>query len=309
MTNWQDPAIQLADAFALIKLTYLVAGVYIWEFLLNLNFDYSVITRKRKFVRTQLIFIGCRWCTLFAIIPNLVGLDTTQGIDCRATVIMNYIFGYLSILFASSLIILRIYALWEKHRMVTAVASGCWLANAISYTYSVATFVGQRIGMFCEEDNTLHNRISIFCTFTTDLILLALMLAGVLRWKGEGESGYLWWLLYTQGLAWVVVFALAEVPPVVFIILDLNYPMNRMSLFPAVIILSVGASRFYLGLINRSPFNNGLVEAVDVQSWVAETQVRVPDPSITPELLRRQHTGDLFASNSLMGGSLGGSVA
>ncbi|KAH9967702.1 hypothetical protein BJV74DRAFT_799473 [Russula compacta] len=86
----------------------------------------------------------------------------------------------------------------------------------------LATFGGQRVGMMCEEDHTLHNRVSIFCIFTTDFILLVLMLTGVLRWKGARESGSIWPLLYKQGLAWVVVFTLAEVPPVVFLILNLN---------------------------------------------------------------------------------------
>ncbi|KAH9999620.1 hypothetical protein BJV74DRAFT_822669 [Russula compacta] len=84
------------------------------------------------------------------------------------------------------------------------------------------------------------------------------MLTGVLRWKEEvSESGSIWWLLYTQGVAWVIVFTLAEVPPMVFISLNLNYPMNQMFLTPGVIIMSIGASRLYLGL----------VDALDTGQW------------------------------------------
>ncbi|KAH9999619.1 hypothetical protein BJV74DRAFT_822664 [Russula compacta] len=58
--------------------------------------------RKRKFARTQLLFMGCRWCTLFLIIIQLV-----VTLEFPVGSIMAYIFAYLSLLFASSLIILR----------------------------------------------------------------------------------------------------------------------------------------------------------------------------------------------------------
>ncbi|KAH9999664.1 hypothetical protein BJV74DRAFT_166064 [Russula compacta] len=281
MTNWQDINVQLADALILIKLVHVVAGVYLWEFVLNLHYDYAIIMGKRKFVRTQLLYMGCRWSTLSAIIVQLVGLDTSQPINCRIWLMMNYFFGYLAVLFASSLIILRICALWEKKIIVVVIACSCWLASAASYTYSVATFGGHRVGTFCEVDHSLHNRISVFCTFISDLVLLVFMFIGVLRWKGARDGGGLWWLLYTQGLAWVVTFTLAEVPPVVFIILNLNYAMNRMFLIPAMTIMSIGASRIYIGLVNSVPVINYSAGPVAVKEWArpASTQIRFPNPS------------------------------
>jgi hypothetical protein len=44
----------------------------------------------------------------------------------------------------------------------------------------------------------MHTRISIISTFVSDLMLLALMLSGILRWKGSRESSGTWWLLYKQ---------------------------------------------------------------------------------------------------------------
>jgi hypothetical protein len=44
----------------------------------------------------------------------------------------------------------------------------------------------------------LQARTFIFSTFATDLMLLALMLVGVLRWKIDCEMGRIWWVLFTQ---------------------------------------------------------------------------------------------------------------
>ncbi|KAH9999661.1 hypothetical protein BJV74DRAFT_882932 [Russula compacta] len=191
MTNWQSPVVQLADALTLIKFIHGVAGVYIWEFVLNLHFDYSVIMRKR----------------------------------------------------------------------VARFSSGQW------------------VGTFCEGRQFLQIRLPIFSTFITDLVLLMLMFIGILRWQGARESGSIWWTLYTQGLAWVVVFTLAEVPPVVFIILNLNYPMDRMFMIPGITIMSIGATRIYLGLINSATFNNYPVKAVVIKKWATETPIRFHVPS------------------------------
>ncbi|KAH9983634.1 hypothetical protein BJV74DRAFT_613649 [Russula compacta] len=279
MTNWQSLVVQLADYLAFTKLHYFMTGVYIWESVLNLHFDYSVVMRKRPFLWTQLLYMGCRWCTLFTIIVVLVGPNATQQIDCPVYFIMAYSFGYLSLLFASSLTILRILALWERTRVITTVVSGCWLANAILYIYCVATSDGHRVNGVCEDNHILHNRVSIFCTFATDLILLVLMLIGVLRWRGARESGSISSLLYKQGLAWVVVFTLAEVPPMVLIILDLNYSMDLIFVVPGIITMSIGATRIYLGLINGATFDNHPVWAVDVDTGAIKTPIGFPAPS------------------------------
>jgi hypothetical protein len=46
--------------------------------------------------------------------------------------------------------------------------------------------------------HVLKYRIIVFSTFATDLVLVALMLVGVLRWKMTGEMGGIWWVLFTQ---------------------------------------------------------------------------------------------------------------
>ena len=62
----------------------------------------------------------------------------------------------------------------------------------------MAMFVLKRVSNFCMFNHPLLYRIFLFCSFTTDLILLVFMLIGVLRWKGAGKCGNIWWLLYTQ---------------------------------------------------------------------------------------------------------------
>ncbi|KAH9967704.1 hypothetical protein BJV74DRAFT_868839 [Russula compacta] len=47
--------------------------------------------RKRQFVRTQVLYLGCRWCSLITVIFLLVGIDKTLQMDCAVYFIMAYV--------------------------------------------------------------------------------------------------------------------------------------------------------------------------------------------------------------------------
>jgi hypothetical protein len=51
----------------------------------------------------------------------------------------------------------------------------------------------------------LNARFSIISILSTEIVLLALMIAGLLRWRSRGNGG-LWQLLVTQvNLSWLYV--------------------------------------------------------------------------------------------------------
>ncbi|KAH8992171.1 hypothetical protein EDB92DRAFT_1816016 [Lactarius akahatsu] len=187
MTDWKSPAIVTAEF-----VFHAMGGVLIWEFLVNLGFDYSFFTGKRKFRSSFLLYLGARWFPLFAVVGILVGFDSANRIDCQAYVILVFIFSHLSFAFASALIVLRIAAIWGLNKIAISIASAAWLANTGS---------------------------QIHITFITDFVLLALMLTGLLALEGHPSKR---WRLVDTGLAWMIIVVVAEVPATVFILLNRN---------------------------------------------------------------------------------------
>lgn len=53
-------------------------------------------------------------------------------------------------------------------------------------------------GSSCTILHTNHSRISVLSAFTTDIILLVLMLTGLMRWKNAPSSSGVWRLLRNQ---------------------------------------------------------------------------------------------------------------
>ncbi|KAH9969864.1 hypothetical protein BC827DRAFT_41630 [Russula dissimulans] len=149
MTNWHNPSLILSETAALVKLVHVVGGLYIWEFVWSLGYEYSLMTGRHKFVWSSLPYIAARWSALFVVIIELVALDKLLNINCQAVTTSEFAFGTLSLLSASTLVILRTFALWERNKVVIAMGSTLWLANATAYIYSVSTFRGHWIDGVC----------------------------------------------------------------------------------------------------------------------------------------------------------------
>ncbi|KAH9047038.1 hypothetical protein EDB84DRAFT_555721 [Lactarius hengduanensis] len=246
MTDWKSPAVITAEYFALVKLYHAIWGVFLWEFVVNLGFEYSVFTAKRNFRSSFLLYLAARWCPLFCIITILVGFDSANRINCQAFVI--FLFSHLSLASASALIVLRIAAIWGLNKIAISIASAAWLANTGALIHSLAVIRGTWGGGICKVTNPSETKINILVSFVTDLVLLALMLTGLLRWENAHQRGGIWWLLFTQGLAWMITVVLAGTPTTIFILLNLNDPMNLMFQIPALITMAIGATRVYRGL-------------------------------------------------------------
>lgn len=91
MVNWSDPAEIARDSGmpadvsgetfwffefrglgAFLKLTYTLFGAYVWELFMTCDFEWSLITRRRRFrwplVRWLSIFANCNWPFIWYIV-------------------------------------------------------------------------------------------------------------------------------------------------------------------------------------------------------------------------------------------------
>ncbi|KAH8990039.1 hypothetical protein EDB86DRAFT_1824391 [Lactarius hatsudake] len=267
MTDWKSLAVITAEYFALLKLYHATWGLFLWEYVANIGFEYSVFIGKRKFRSSFLLYLGARWCPLFCIITILVGFNSANRINCQVFVIFVFLFSHLSLACASALIVLRIAAIWGLNKIAISIASAAWLANTGTLIHSLTVVRGNWSGGICKVTNPPETKINILVSFVTDLVLLALMLTGLLRWENAHRGGGVWWLLFTQGLAWMITVVLAGAPTTIFILLNLNGghffhttrfgvhqksiftdPMNLMFQVPALITMAIGATRVYRGL-------------------------------------------------------------
>jgi len=263
-----------------------MGGLYVWEYFTTLWFEWQVITGKRRYRWTIWLYSSCRLSALIAIILIFVGFDPTHPINCKSWLQSVFFFAYLAFVFASALIVLRIIAIWEKNLVITTISITAWLVNITFYIRSIAraNAVWDQTANTCVILNTKHCIEPITSTLVEDFILLMLMLSGLRRYGEAGMFG-LWRFLYYQGLFWLALVTLAEIPPTVFIMLDLNDYLNLMFQVPELIMMAVGASRIYRCLADytcMSEFNWN-----DEKSWAITGGVM---SDVMPTTLRFQNT-------------------
>jgi len=189
-------------------------------------------------------------CALIAVILNIVAFDSSSPIDCQLWVIFELIFSYLAFVTASLMIVLRIIAIWDRNRIAVAIAIGAWSTNIAFLIHNIALVHATWAPTqgVCEVLDTGSSKKTIFAVLASDVVLLLTMLAGLLRLRLHGSTFGLGHFLWRQGLIWLFFATIAEVPPAVFIGLNLNYSFNLMFQTPALIVMTIAATRMHRSL-------------------------------------------------------------
>jgi len=216
MANFTDPVVFQWDLRALKDIYLVINGVYLWEFLTNLDYEFSIIRGHRPYRWTIWVYSVARWAALAAVILNLMYLTTTTPIDCQVWITFQVGTGYLSIVASSLLIVIRIIAIWNRNKIIVAIAGGLWLSNVAASIEGTARLRANWnfISSQCQELNSQSSKPNIIVLFITDVVLLLIMLVGLFR-LGFHEAGVcgLGHFMWRQGLIWLVLAIIAEVPP------------------------------------------------------------------------------------------------
>lgn len=88
MVNWRDPETILHQLEAFVKVVHFVTGVYIWEFISKLNFEWSIFRGRRRRNWTAALYISCRVTTLAAAVAQMTGYNITSRISCKTWLII-----------------------------------------------------------------------------------------------------------------------------------------------------------------------------------------------------------------------------
>ncbi|KAI0281022.1 hypothetical protein BGY98DRAFT_1185140, partial [Russula aff. rugulosa BPL654] len=159
------------------------------------------------------------------------------------------------------------FAVWNRNKAIGAIIAAIWVTN-VSLLFMGVVRVNDRVHSFrvlpyheqvrsvwdplaktCIVTNIDICEVSIISCFVADTILLLIMLAGLLRLRRHGRGSYeLWDLLWKQGVIWFVVATVAELPPAVFMILNVNDVLDMISLFPSLVMTVIATTRMYRSL-------------------------------------------------------------
>jgi len=295
MVNWNNAVTLETLSNDYSKLQHALGGLYVWEIVTNLPYDWKLVTNTSRGVPlVKWIYLTCRYLTLAAIMTILTFADVTTAIDCKILVIFAFAFAFFATQLASLLIAIRVLAIWNfKRQFVYVVALFlCTQLGSFIHTLTQIDAIRQSQDV-CSVLHTQTSLAAFSVTFAVDLFLSVSMLAGLLRWEGASRFG-LWKVLWGQGLLWLTLATIAEVPTVVLLALNLNGVFNIVFFTPEMIILVIGATRMYRTLSeytksyrpNSEYINPGILSDTRSQTRLSQDISRI---SRRPFFCQRSH--------------------
>jgi len=154
-------------------------------------------------------------------------------------------------------------AIWNWDKIIVTIAVGVWGINVVLLIQSAARVRSSWSPALdtCILFNVQIIKLNFISTLITDIVLLLVMLIGLLRLRLEGGGMLsLGRILWKQGVVWLFLATIAEVPPVVFLSLNLNEALSTVTLFPALIIISIAATRIYRSLVDFAQGSTYIVQ-------------------------------------------------
>ncbi|TCD71940.1 hypothetical protein EIP91_000072 [Steccherinum ochraceum] len=241
MPEWMSPQELAKDAEAFARLMHALLGLYIWEFVTSLPFDWDFVIGRKKFRWPMVFYFANRYFLLFALIGIAIALNVTEEVNCQALYTYNQVFGNASIGLASINLSLRTMAVWSQSLYVviplTIVILGHWslLLHGILLKAAWIPGVGCAI---TETNNTLLAASFIyamafdFSVLTLTGVKLAFAIPGR---RVAGQPSRLMTLIFNDGLIYFVIAFLANLLATIFMLLNLNPVMSIIANVPAAI--------------------------------------------------------------------------
>ncbi|KAI0281012.1 hypothetical protein BGY98DRAFT_270618 [Russula aff. rugulosa BPL654] len=242
----------MVDPLLVMKVWLIVCGIYIWEFVSTLNYEWSIIRGYERYRWTIWIYSAARLSCLTTVFLTLVDFSLTTEINCQAWLVFGWVIVTLGCYsLGSILIILRIFAIWEWNKVVMAITIVILVSNI---SFQLSGVVSTRAVWVPATRSCLNSHFTnvkgiALCALVTDFSLLLIMLAGLLRLRHrDGAFHHLAYILWKQGVMWLVIATAAQVPQVLTLFLNVNVAYKELFSIPAIITIVIAGTRMYRAL-------------------------------------------------------------
>ncbi|XP_006463260.1 hypothetical protein AGABI2DRAFT_194141 [Agaricus bisporus var. bisporus H97] len=287
MPDWSSPAELRKDADAFAKLMHSILGIYLYEWLISLDFEWDFIRGKKTFRWPMIFYFLNRYLFLVAMILMAVSLDSIKVLNCHALYIFEQLAGNACIGLASISLSIRTMAIWGWNKYLVGsfivIILGHWSLIFQGAQLKVTWIPGS--GCFPVET---HNRIFVVIfiyAMCFDLLILSLTTYKLVnRLSGNDAMGKskLAHVIFRDGLIYFVIAFVANVLATIFMALNLNSIISIIFNVPAALGCTISACRAVRRLTNFSQ------NAPEVYSASNSGQVRFKAPVASGSRMRHR---------------------
>lgn len=250
MVNWSDPAEIARDADAFNKMIFALFGLYFWEICTTFLFDWSIITGRRPFKWPLIFYFLTRYSLFWALLGLMITITVTSEVNCQALYVFCQWAGNTAIAGASTCLMIRTIAIWERKLFVTiplvALSLGQWGLLYHGIVTVRASWLPEVGACVVTGTKPLFLNLLYFYTMSLDLIVLILTVLGLMIVNARSSIGA---LLFRDGIVYFAVAFSANMVPAVLNVLNLNPAMNVIAAVPAATVSAIAACRAVVRLL------------------------------------------------------------
>ncbi|KAJ8596162.1 hypothetical protein M405DRAFT_849382 [Rhizopogon salebrosus TDB-379] len=256
MVNWESQQEISSDSSIFMKTMHTLIGLYAWEFIVSLDFDWEVLTGKKRFRWPLIFYFAGRYLLLAALVGIAVALDMPSEINCYTLYAFTQLAGNAAVGLASINLSLRTMVIWSQNKWIVAflvlLILGHW-SLILQGVLLGATWVP---GLGCQitYSNTTILAATFIYSMCFDFVVMCLS-AYKLAWapvrKGtNGGHTRLIRMLFSDGLIYFFIAFVSDLIATTFMVLNLNAIMSVIFNVPAAIASTIVASRVVRRLTN-----------------------------------------------------------
>ncbi|KAH7096886.1 hypothetical protein BKA62DRAFT_718196 [Auriculariales sp. MPI-PUGE-AT-0066] len=262
MVKWEDPHVIALSIRAYTLFLHLMIGAYLWEYLLNLDFDWAILRRTRKISRGTVLYLLIRYGTLFVACVSLGVTNAFHDPGCKVWMRIQRGSANFAVTIGAGLLYARVWALSEGNVFVVWGLGTLYLANWAITIYGVYAATGVYVpAMYiCASDDLPVHRVVVIYQLAFDLICLWAMLYLLMRMH-RGGSNSLWQFLVNQGVLYFIAICLVYILDLTIFSLHVNKVVKQIP----------GAFRAVVTCIAASRMQRGLIEFVEKRPVVTST--------------------------------------
>ncbi|KDQ51831.1 hypothetical protein JAAARDRAFT_184653 [Jaapia argillacea MUCL 33604] len=263
MVDWHDPDVLRQEDTAFMGAFAFCIGLYIWDFLQTLWFEWALVMRKLPMRWPYIPYFVGRYAVL-SLFAALLTMGLTSSYDCSATIRFMLVSFAFAVGGASVNLTIRTVVIWRCNRYVTAllVVISVFHWTALFFFAGHFTQARPRANGTCDIDSHGDGSLTAVYAMTIilDLLVFVLSIVGLARFADPAQGGRrtrLWRAVLKQGIGYFLLTLLLNVPSLVFASLNLNLMMEVMSSLPAMICSVMASCRAVNSLI-RDPDSDGV---------------------------------------------------
>ncbi|OCH84480.1 hypothetical protein OBBRIDRAFT_401328 [Obba rivulosa] len=280
MVEWSSPE-AIASAGGVYKdFVHALFGLYIWELLISMKFDYEYLVGKRRFKWPMTFYFLNRYLMFANFLGIILWTDITNPLNCVALFICIQVFANLSLGLAGINLALRTMAIWKMSRYIVVP-----LAAVIVGHLSLLLLSGVGVplrSLWVQGEGCISNSNSILMlttliyTICFNLVVLVLTAWGLTYKLGDRRRSRVATLIFKDGLIFFIAALLVDILAIIFIALDMNPIMLTLANVLPTTLSTIIACRAVRRLAN---FTNHDVETLGRTSASAH-RVRPSEASI-----------------------------